>query len=359
MFGNFYRGKRVFVTGHTGFKGSWLSAWLVKLGAKVTGFALPPTYPESHFELLGLTDRIHHIEGNVRDLEHLTRAMAESRSEIVFHLAAQALVQEAYQHPRATFETNVMGGVNACEAVSRVHSVRSLVFITSDKCYRNVNWEWGYRENDMLGGRDPYSASKACAELAFAAYWTSFLSKSGLVNAASARAGNVIGGGDWAKYRLIPDCVRALRKKQTIEIRHPEATRPWQHVLEPVGAYLHLARRLAGANGAEFCNSWNFGPNNSANMKVGDVVKDVIRLWGSGEVVVERDPNAPHEDHWLQLNCDRANQYLNWKPTWNYPESISETVDWYRKYHEGVKLPALTEMQIEKYSQAWLDAGND
>jgi CDP-glucose 4,6-dehydratase len=316
-------------------------------------------YDESHFELIDLARRVHHIKGNVCDLEHLTRAMTEAEPEVVFHLAAQAWLQDGYYHPRTTFETNVMGGVNVCEVTGKVQSVRSLVFITSDKCYRNMEWEWGYRENDALGARDPYGASKACAELAFAAYWTSFLSKSERVNAASARAGNVIGGGDWAKYRLIPDCVRALRKKQTIEIRSPEATRPWQHVLEPLGAYLHLGRRLAGPNGAQFCQSWNFGPNNSANKSVGEVVKDVIRLWGSGDVVVKQDPNAPREDHWLQLNCDRANQYLKWKPTWNYAESIRETVEWYLKYHEGVKVPALTEAQIERYSQAWIDAGNN
>jgi CDP-glucose 4,6-dehydratase len=359
MFGNFYQGKNVFVTGHTGFKGSWLSAWLLKLGAKVTGYALPPAYDESHFELLGLERRMRHVVGNVCDLEHLTHAMTEAKADIVFHLAAQALVRESYRDPRTTFDTNVMGGVNVCEAVGRVDSIRTLVFITSDKCYRNVDWEWGYRETDELGGRDPYSASKGCAELVFAAYWTSFLSKAGRVNAASTRAGNVIGGGDWAKDRLIPDCVRALRQKEAIEIHHPDATRPWQHVLEPLGAYLHLGRRLGGPQGADYCKSWNFGPNNSANKNVGEVVRDVIKLWGSGEVKVERDPNAPHEDHWLQLNCDRADHYLNWKPTWNYPESIRETVHWYRAYQDGAKVPALTDSQIEKYNQAWIDAGND
>ena len=270
MFGNFYQGKNVFVTGHTGFKGSWLSAWLLKLGANVTGYALPPLYDESHFELLGLAKKLRHIEGDVRDRDHLTRAMTEAKPDIVFHLAAQALVRELYRDPHATFETNVMGGVNVCEAVRQGRERAHLVYITSDKCYRNVDWEWGYRETDTLGGRDPYSASKGCAELVFAAYWTSFLSKAKRVNAASTRAGNVIGGGDWAKDRLIPDCVRALRKKETIEIHHPELTRPWQHVLEPLGGYLHLGRQLGGPKGADFCESWNFGPNNSANKNVGD-----------------------------------------------------------------------------------------
>jgi CDP-glucose 4,6-dehydratase len=359
MFGNFYQGKNVFVTGHTGFKGSWLSAWLLKLGANVTGYALPPLYDESHFELLGLAKKLRHIEGDVRDRDHLTRAMTEAKPDIVFHLAAQALVREAYRDPHATFETNVMGGVNVCEAVLKAESVRTLVYITSDKCYRNVDWEWGYRETDVLGGRDPYSASKGCAELVYAAYWTSFISKSKRINAASTRAGNVIGGGDWAKDRLIPDCIRALRKKETIEIHHPESTRPWQHVLEPLGGYLHLGHQLGGPKGADFCESWNFGPNNSANKNVGEVVNDVIRLWGSGEVKIERDPKAPHEDHWLQLNCDRANHYLKWSPTWNYPDSIGETVTWYRRYQEGADIPALTDSQIEKYGKDWKAAGRD
>jgi CDP-glucose 4,6-dehydratase len=359
MFENYYQNRKVFVTGHTGFKGSWLSAWLLKLGATVTGYAHPPIYDESHFELLGLKSKLRHIEGDLRDLDSLSRAMADAQPDIVFHLGAQALVRESYRDAKTTFDTNVGGAVNVCEAVGRVESIRTLVFITSDKCYRNVNWEWGYRETDVLGGRDPYSASKGCAEIVFAAYWASFLSKSGRINAASTRAGNVIGGGDWAKDRLIPDCIRALRKSQTIEIHNPDATRPWQHVLEPLGAYLHLGQHLAGPSGAEFCKGWNFGPNNSANKTVGDVVNDVIRLWGSGEVVVERDPNAPHEDHWLQLNCDRAYQYLRWKPTWDYPESIQETVHWYRQYRDGADVSELTNSQIEKYTQAWVKAGND
>ena len=359
MFEDFYKNKKVFVTGHTGFKGSWLSAWLLKLGAVVTGYAQPPLYDESHFELLGLKSKLRHIEGDLRDLDGLSRAMAESQPDIVFHLGAQALVRESYRDAKTTFDTNVGGAVNVCEAVGRVDSIRTLVFITSDKCYRNVNWEWGYRETDVLGGRDPYSASKGCAEIVFAAYWASFLSKSGRINAASTRAGNVIGGGDWAKDRLIPDCIRALRKGETIEIHNPDATRPWQHVLEPLGAYLHLGQYLAGPNGAEFCKGWNFGPNNSANKTVGEVVHDVIRLWGSGEVVVERDPNAPHEDHWLQLNCDRANHYLKWSPTWNYPDSIGETVTWYRRYQEGADISALTDSQIEKYGLDWKVAGRD
>jgi CDP-glucose 4,6-dehydratase len=225
---------------------------------------------------------------------------------VVFHLAAQPLVLEAYRNPTATFDINVMGGVNVCEAVgkSRVFARLSTSHPTSAIATRTGNG--AYRETDALGGSDPYSASKACAELVFSAYWSSFLSKSNRLKAASTRAGNVIGDGDWAKHRLIPDCIRALRRKKTIEIRHPNSTRPWQHVLDPLGGYLLLGSQLGGADGPHYCKSWNFGPNISGNKSVGDVVHDIIRLWGSGEVIVERDANAPHEDQRLLLNCDRA-----------------------------------------------------
>jgi CDP-glucose 4,6-dehydratase len=272
---------------------------------------------------------------------------------VVFHLAAQPLVLEAYRNPTATFDINVMGGVNVCEAVgkSRVFARLSTSHPTSAIATRTGNG--AYRETDALGGSDPYSASKACAELVFSAYWSSFLSKSNRLKAASTRAGNVIGDGDWAKHRLIPDCIRALRRKKTIEIRHPNSTRPWQHVLDPLGGYLLLGSQLGGADGPHYCKSWNFGPNISGNKSVGDVVHDIIRLWGSGEVIVERDANAPYEDQRLLLNCDRANQYLHWNPTWNYPDSITETVTWYRLHEEGADVATVTDSQIEKYCKAW------
>jgi CDP-glucose 4,6-dehydratase len=355
MFDNIYRGKRVLVTGHTGFKGSWLSEWLISLGAEVSGFSLPPACAGSHFERLGLEKRMRHFEGDLRDAEALGKIINEVKPEIVFHLAAQALVREAYADPKATFDINIGGAVNLLEAVRKAPSVRALVFITSDKCYRNVNWEWGYRETDTLGGRDPYSASKGCAEIVFDAYWNSFLK--GKIHAASARAGNVIGGGDWAKDRLIPDCVRFLRAKETIVIRSPEATRPWQHVLEPLGGYLLLGRRLLGEDGENFCKSWNFGPGHSANRTVEEVVRKVIALWGSGDLSVQKDPNAPHEDHWLQLNTDRASHYLHWEPVWMYQESITETVHWYRAWHEGAEIEELTRGQIAAYEKLWQDLG--
>ena len=355
MFNNIYHGKRVLITGHTGFKGSWLSEWLISLGAEVSGFALPPAYENSHFELLGLKDRMKHFEGDLRDDAAIGRVMAEVQPEIVFHLAAQALVREAYANPKATFDTNTAGAVNLLEAIRLSTSVHTLVFITSDKCYRNVDWEWGYRETDILGGRDPYSASKGCAEIIFDAYWSSFLK--GHLRAASTRAGNVIGGGDWAKDRLIPDCIRFLRSGETIVIRNPDATRPWQHVLEPLGGYLLLGARLQGSDGDAFCKSWNFGPGHSANRTVEEVVGKVIALWGSGELKVQQDPNAPHEDHWLQLNTDRASHYLEWEPVWTYPESIGETIRWYRGWNDGADIPKLTSEQITDYAKAWQDLG--
>lgn len=351
MFDDLYKGKRVLVTGHTGFKGSWLSAWLLSLGAEVTGFALPPAYEDSHFALLGLAGRMHHVEGDLRDDGAIGRVMAAAKPDIVFHLAAQALVRPAYADPKGTFDTNVGGAVNLLEAVRQTESVKTLVYITSDKCYRNVDWEWGYRETDTLGGRDPYSASKGCAELVFDAYWNSFLK--GRLRAAAARAGNVIGGGDWATDRLIPDCIRFLRRGETIVIRSPDATRPWQHVLEPLGAYLLLGARLMAPGGDAYCKAWNFGPGHGANQTVETVVRKVIDLWGQGDLAIQRDPNAPHEDHWLQLNTDRANHYLQWEPVWGYAESITETIRWYREWQAGVDVPSFTASQIAAYEAAW------
>lgn len=355
MFNDIYRGKRVLVTGHTGFKGSWLSAWLLELGAEVSGFALAPAYENSHFELLDLRQRVQHFEGDLRDGDAIGRVMAQVQPEIVFHLAAQALVRVAYADPKTTFDTNIGGAVNLLEAIRRSESVRTLVFITSDKCYRNVDWEWGYRETDTLGGRDPYSASKGCAELVFNAYWESFLKNK--IRASTARAGNVIGGGDWAKDRLVPDSIRFLRGGETIVIRNPDSTRPWQHVLEPLGGYLLLGSRLHAEGGDAYCKSWNFGPGHAANRTVEEVVRRIIELWGGGDLEVRQDPNAPHEDHWLQLNTDRANQYLQWEPVWAYPESIGRTIEWYRRWHDGADVKQLTASQIASYAQAWQEAG--
>lgn len=255
-----YANRRVFVTGHTGFKGSWLSSWLTLLGAEVTGFALAPEREQDHFHRLGLSQRMRHIEGDIRDAGGLETALRNAAPEFVFHLAAQALVRRSYVEPKQTFETNVAGSVNLLEAVRATPSVRALVYVTSDKCYREAATPGGYREADPLGGRDPYSASKACAELVFTSYQASFLAQRATFAAASVRAGNVIGGADWAQDRIVPDCVRALLVDQPILIRNPQAVRPWQHVLEALGGYLHLAALLASERGKEFEGAWNFGP---------------------------------------------------------------------------------------------------
>jgi len=351
MFNDCYRGKKVFVTGHTGFKGSWLSKWLLKMGAEVTGYALPPAYEESHFELLQLKSHLHHIEGDVRDCQSLKKAIEEAKPEFIFHLAAQALVREAYRDPKYTFDTNIGGAVNLLEAVRENNTARVLVFITSDKCYRNMEWEWGYRETDSLGGKDPYSASKGCAEIVFNSYFESFLREKPELHVSTARAGNVIGGGDWAKDRIIPDCIRALRKKEPIIVRNPGSTRPWQHVLEPLGGYLHLGFMLSTKGGSLPHQSYNFGPEKTSNKSVIELVERVIKVWGDGEVVVNQPAKAPHEDMLLQLNCDRAWHYLKWRPTWHYDDSIEQTVLWYKALNEGNSIPELTQSQIEKYEQ--------
>ncbi len=358
MFGDVYRNKSVVVTGHTGFKGSWLALWLAKLGAKVTGYALPPVGENSHFEVLNLKSRIRHVEGDIRDFDHLMNVMEEAKPEFFFHLGAQALVREAYRDPKTTFDINVGGSVNILESVRRSESVRALIYITSDKCYRNVEWEWGYRENDFLGGNDPYGASKGCAEIVFDSYMNSFLLNDSNVNAASTRSGNVIGGGDWAKDRIVPDCIRALQKNQPIVIRSPHSTRPWQHVLEAIGAYLFLGGKLYNGTDKKLCTSWNFGPDKTSNKTVRELVTEIIEIWGSGELVIQQDPNGPREDTWLQLNCDKAYHLLRWKPTWHFPDSVKHAVEWYKAFTEGANMWDVSESQIDLYVKRWKELGH-
>lgn len=349
----FIKGKKVLVTGHTGFKGSWLTTWLLWHGAEVTGYALPPEGERCHFNLLGLAERIRHVEGDVRDLGALQRTFDEAQPEFVFHLAAQALVRASYQDPKSTFDANVGGAVNLLEAVRACDAVKTLVFITSDKCYRNHEWVWGYRETDELGGDDPYSASKAAAELVFASYRKSFFAKRPGFTAATARAGNVIGGGDFAKDRIIPDCIRALENGQPITVRNPDATRPWQHVLEPLSGYMALARALAsGTAGSISGEGWNFGPDKVSNRTVGELVERVIGTWGSGEMIVDRPPDAPHECRLLHLNCDKADSELGWRPTWDFGRGTDETTLWYQQVLAGGS-PAwdVTNGQIAAYER--------
>lgn len=343
-----FGGKRVFVTGHTGFKGSWLAFTLAEAGAEVMGYALPPVPGPSHFALLDLPRRITHVEGDIRDGASLSSAMSTFAPEFVLHLAAQALVNPSYADPVGTFETNVMGSVNVLEAVRQTSSVRSFVYVTSDKCYENVEWVWGYREIDRLGGRDPYSASKAAAEIVFSAYASSFLGAIPELGAATARAGNVIGGGDWAVDRVVPDCVRAAEVDGAIQLRRPAATRPWQHVLEPLSGYLLLAARLR-TEPRRYAGAWNFGPPSSEIRTVHEVATTVMRELGRGRVEILGTPPAVHEANLLQLNCDKVHQQLDWHPRWHVDEALHETAAWYRAVRDGAEAAAVTRAQVADY----------
>ena len=350
-----FTGKRVFITGHTGFKGSWLSLWLKLLGAEVTGYALPAERTEDHFNVLNLRSQIDHIEGNILDFDRLTRSMQAARPEFVFHLAAQPLVRRSYLEPRETFETNVTGSVNVLEAVRSLSSQPVLIYVTSDKCYRDQQWNWGYRENDPLGGHDPYSASKACAELVFSSYQQSFFAASGL-RAGSVRAGNVIGGGDWAPDRIVPDCIRALRSGRAIQIRNPRSVRPWQHVLEPLAGYLTLAALLAQADAETLPRltgqAWNYGPAQESHRTVTDLADVLIERWGEGETVVTAAAENWKETAMLYLNCDKTLQQVGWRPRWDFEATIQATVDWYRCWTKGVDPWKLSCSQIGRYMEA-------
>ena len=343
-----YKGKRVFVTGDTGFKGSWLCWWLVQLGAEVGGYALAPRPANAHFCLLNLAGEMEHVDGDIRDFAALDKALAGFGPEIVFHLAAQPLVRASYAEPRRTVDTNVGGSSNLLDAICRSPSVRALVFITSDKCYRNKEWVWGYRETDELGGHDPYSASKAAAELVFAGYWDSFFKERAGFGAGSVRAGNVIGGGDWSENRIVPDCIRWLQAGQPIVLRNPMATRPWQHVLEPLSGYLLLGSRLL-AEPKRFSGAWNFGPRCDCAHPVQEVAERIVRLWGSGEVRTVPDPKALAEAGWLQLNCDKAHLELGWRPRWDFERAVGEAVAWYKEISCGRPAREVTSRQIEQY----------
>lgn len=347
-FANIFSGKKIFITGHTGFKGSWLAFILHEAGAEVMGFALPPTSTASHFDLLKLDQKIRHVIGDVRDAHLLAKTVQEFQPEYVFHLAAQALVRTSYDDPASTFSTNVMGSVNLLDAVLQCESVRSLVYVTSDKCYENVEWIWGYRESDQLGGRDPYSASKAAAEIAFSSYARSFYEQRPLLGAASARAGNVIGGGDWAIDRIIPDCVRAIVAGEPVRLRNPNATRPWQHVLEPLAGYLLLAARLY-EEPKNWGGSWNFGPSTNEVRTVKDVADVVVNHIGQGRVEVVESKTQVHEARLLQLNCDKAHQLLGWYPRWHVNKTLEATALWYKTIIDGGNAVAITRAQIREF----------
>ncbi|MDR2820997.1 MAG: CDP-glucose 4,6-dehydratase [Desulfovibrio sp.] len=337
MFADIYRGRRVFITGHTGFKGSWLSAWLVRLGADVNGYSSSiPTDP-SHFSAMNLAEHLKDTRGDIRDRENLSQAMRRFAPEIVFHLAAQALVRQSYESPAETFETNMIGTLNALEAARRCPSVRAVVVITSDKCYRNDEWVWGYRETDRLGGSDPYSASKGCAEIIAHSYFQSFF-KDGPA-CATTRAGNVIGGGDWAADRIVPDCARAWAAGKPARIRSPRATRPWQHVLEPLSGYLHLGARLLDNQENPFNprgQAYNFGPAADIGNTVADVTDALARHWPGFRVRKDDAGQAEmKESTLLKLCCDKALAHLQWKAALNFEETIRYTAEWYHCFYRG------------------------
>ncbi len=324
LFSGVYKNKRVLITGDTGFKGSWLAIWLKEMGAQVYGYALPPKSDSENFALCNLQSGIHHQDGDIRDVSSLQEFFSRVQPDIAFHLAAQAIVLDSYDQPHYTFETNLMGAVNFFEAVRKTPSVKAAVNITSDKCYQNNEWLWGYRENDPMGGHDPYSASKGCSELITQSYIHSFFSTGGSCAVASARAGNVIGGGDWAPYRIIPDFFRALKENKKLIIRNPEAIRPWQHVLEPLGGYLLLASRL-WSDGAVFSGGWNFGPVETNCATVRELIESIIRITGTGGFDIPPAEKAPHEARLLKLDISKANALLKWRPVLSFAETVEFT----------------------------------
>lgn len=356
LFSGIYKNKKVLITGHTGFKGSWLALWLHQLGAQVAGYsAYLPSAP-CNFQVLNLESHIKHYENDTRDLGALRRAIMEFQPEIVFHLAAQPLVKKSYKEPRLTFESNLMGAVNLLECLKDAPCVRAVVVITSDKSYRNKEWVWGYREDDELGGDDPYSASKACVEIACRCYQASFFKNNPGLNIATTRAGNVIGGGDWAEDRIVPDCIRALSRNTAIVVRSPHATRPWQHVLEPLSGYLWLGRQLLVEPQAHAGHAYNFGPDSKVIQPVTEMVKEIIKQWGEGNVQLENNNENQKECTLLKLNCDKALHKLNWRAILNFEETIKLTVDWYRRYYfGGVNMFDFSNSQIEYYTSKATD----
>jgi CDP-glucose 4,6-dehydratase len=345
----FWNGRRVFLTGHTGFKGAWLALWLARMKASVTGYALPaPTQP-SLFEAARIASAIQSVEGDIRDLERLKAAMRSAAPEVVFHLAAQALVRASYDDPLETFSTNLMGTVNLLEACRELPSLRAVVVVTSDKCYEEHPSGKAHREGDPLGGHDPYAASKACAEIATAAYRRSFFgaSKAGV---ASARAGNVIGGGDWGADRLLPDLMRAFSAGERVRLRNPAATRPWQHVLDPLAGYLMLAERLS-SDPAGFAEAWNFGPAPKGSVTVETVANRAASLWGKGAGWEIEPGQQPREAPLLALDPAKAGERLGWRPRFDLERSLEATLSWYKEYYQGANARALVEAQLEHFME--------
>ena len=349
MFNNTYKGKRVLVTGHTGFKGSWLALWLKELGAEVCGYALPPNTTPNLFEAAHVADGIKSVIGDIRDRELLNKTFQDFKPEIVFHLAAQPLVRLSYTQPVLTYETNVIGTLNVLEAARACGSVKAFVNITTDKCYENKEVARGYKEDEPMGGYDMYSSSKGCVEILSSSYRRSFLQEEGTYAMATARAGNVIGGGDWALDRLIPDCVRSIESGKEIEIRNPAATRPWQHVLEPLSGYL-LIGHLLFTQGKKFAEGFNLGPKTDSVLTVEDVAQQVVKNYGKGSVYVHKRDNL-HEANLLMLDITKAKEVLGWWPTYTASQAIEETVAWYKRFYQGEAMRAFTLQQIHNYEE--------
>lgn len=355
MLNNFYKNKKILVTGHTGFKGSWLSLWLKELGAHVTGYALKPPTDPSLFDACRLEDKITSTLGDVRNYRSLKDTFEKYQPEMVFHMAAQPLVRYSYREPVKTYETNIMGTVNMLEACRNTPSVRAIVNVTSDKCYENKEEIWSYKENDSIGGYDPYSSSKGCAELISNSYARSFFNPSNYkqhgVALATARAGNVIGGGDWAEDRIIPDCIRSLQENKPVILRYPNAIRPWQHVLEPLYGYLLLGQHLYEF-GQEFIGAWNFGPNDENAQPVRWVIEQITKLWGTRSFF-ETDQNvSPHETKYLRLDSSKAKSNLGWYPVWDFHYALTKTVEWYKAYYSDEPMASTTIKQIHEYEES-------
>lgn len=346
----FWKGKKVFLTGHTGFKGSWLSLWLTSMGATVIGYSLAPSTTPNLFDILhieSLIEKSH--KADIRDLVSIQKAISEAKPDLVIHMAAQPLVRHSYANPVETYATNVMGTVHVLESVRTIESVRGTVVVTTDKCYENKEWVWGYRENESMGGYDPYSSSKGCAELVTSAYRQSYFSGlNSRNNVASARAGNVIGGGDWSEDRLIPDAIRAFEADQTLMIRNPLATRPWQHVLEPLSGYLILAQAIY-EHGTAFASGWNFGPDDEDNRPVNEVVDLLIASWGRAAHWELEGSKQPHEANLLKLDCSKAHSQLGWYPKWNLETAVKKIVDWQISFLEKENMQKVSLAQINQY----------
>ena len=347
---SFWKGKKVFLTGHTGFKGSWLSLWLQNMGAIVKGYSLDVNSKPALFIEANVEAEMESEIGDIRNLEQLTKSMVSFSPDILIHMAAQPLVRLSYQEPVDTYTTNVIGTVNVLEAARKCASLKGIVSVTTDKCYENKEWEWGYRENEPMGGHDPYSSSKGCAELVTSAYRRSFFSSEDTASLASARAGNVIGGGDWAEDRLIPDILRAFEKSEPVVIRNPLSTRPWQHVLEPLSGYLVLAQELF-LNGDEFAEGWNFGPKDEDCKPVSWILDEMVSSWGNNASWSLDKKNNPHEAGFLKLDCSKASNRLKWNPKWNLQLTLKSIVDWHQIYTNGGDIKKQCLKEINNYSK--------